>query len=120
MAISSRISSNELFSSEDEWRCRGELKPRPAASAPWRRRRALGRRRRFDWARFRRRDLENSFTACISAVSASQCQDRAGHPHRRGGPSPRVWGLDPHIFLAILVNGEVDGAEGAAADLLLD
>ena len=26
----------------------------------------------------------------------------------------------PHIFLAILVDGQVDGAEGAAADLLLD
>ena len=67
MAISSLISSRELFSSVEECRCSGELNPRPAAKAPWRRRRALGRRRRLDWARFRRRDFENSLTACSSA-----------------------------------------------------
>lgn len=67
MAISSLISSRELFSSDVECRCNGELNPSPAARAPCRRRLALGRRRRLDWARFRRRDFENSLTACISA-----------------------------------------------------
>lgn len=28
--------------------------------------------------------------------------------------------MDPHIFLAVLVNGKVDGAEGASTNLLLD
>lgn len=28
--------------------------------------------------------------------------------------------MDPHIFVAILVDGEVHGAKGAAADLLAD
>jgi hypothetical protein len=61
MAISSLMSSNALFSSPVECRCNGELKPMPAGRAL---RRALGRRRRFDCARLRNRDFENSLTAC--------------------------------------------------------
>jgi hypothetical protein len=57
------ISSNALFSSVVECRCRGELKPMPAGRARMRFA-AAGRRRRFDCARFRNRDLENSLTAC--------------------------------------------------------
>jgi hypothetical protein len=51
-----------LFSSVVECLCSGELKPMPAGRAL---RRALGRRRRFDCARFRSRDFENSLTACV-------------------------------------------------------
>lgn len=56
------MSSKALFSSATECRWSGELKPMPAGSAR-NRDLALGRRKRFDWARFRSLDLENSFTA---------------------------------------------------------
>ena len=127
--------------SEDECRCKGELKPRPAARAPCRLFLALGRRRRLDWARFRRRDFENSLTAYHTHIN-NQHKVTFRPPHRKKKACPQLsnpahtWRKGPickqlsvvlsipsgipHIFLAILVDGQVDGAEGAAADLLLD
>jgi hypothetical protein len=128
MAISSLIRSRALFSSPDEWRCSGELKPMPAPRGPWRRRRALGLRRRLDCARFRRRDFENSLTACTRRVSVGALSLHAlkGHPHRVtrpvcAAPAPSSpGGLDPHIFLAVLVYGQMYCAKRAPSNLLLD
>jgi hypothetical protein len=123
MAISSLISSKALFSSVVECRCNGELKPMPAGSAL---RLALGRRRRFDWARFRSLDFENSLTACTRL--------RQHMPVYQSALASRIISEAPllavcapiglvvdwysHIFLAILVNGQVNCAKRPAANLL--
>lgn len=95
----------------------------------------------MDWARFRRRDFENSLTAYHTHIK-NQHKVTFRPPHRKKNACPQLsnpahtWRKDPickqlsvvllipsgipHIFLAILVDGQVDGAEGAAADLLLD
>jgi hypothetical protein len=122
MAISSLISSKALFSSVVECRCSGELKPMPAGSAL---RRALGRRRRFDCARFRRRDFENSLTACTRMRQHKPlCQSQVTRIVSWAVTLPMctsiesVVGWSSHIFLPILVHGKVNGSERASAYLL--
>jgi hypothetical protein len=122
IAISSLMSSNALFSSVVECRCSGELKPMPAGSAL---RRALGRRSRFDCARFRRRDFENSLTACSPMRQHKPMCHLAGQraspravllPIRT--PPELVVGWSSHIFLPVLVHSKVNSPKGSPAYLL--
>jgi hypothetical protein len=62
IAISSRIRSRELLGFPDSARCNGELKPLPAMKWPGTRG-PFDRRKRFDCARLRNLDFENSLTA---------------------------------------------------------
>lgn len=94
----------------------------------------------MDWARFRRRDFENSLTAYNTHINNQHKVTFRPHTGKKK-PAPKsnpahTWRKGPickqlsvvlsipsgipHIFLAILVDSQVDSAKGAAADLLLD
>lgn len=109
IAISSRIRSRELLSLPPSLLCSGELKPLPAVTFA-RTFPALGRRKRLDWARLRRRDLENSLTAW-SAVGYALAHARSFET----SPASTTY-----VFVSILVDGQVYCTKRSAPDLVFD